>query len=54
MKTIPLNTETDGNAHCIKANYYKMGWTNFVRNWGGKTDGFLATGVIELYEEDSD
>jgi len=52
LRLIPLNTDNDGCAHCIKANYYKMGWTNFVREWGGeKTDGFIATGMIEFYED---
>lgn len=49
---IPINTDKDGCASCIKANYYKMGMTNFLRkNWGGKTDGFSATAVMEIYEQ---
>lgn len=32
-----MNTDSDGNAHCIKAGYFKMGWTNFTREWGGET-----------------
>lgn len=51
MKTIPLNSDAYGNACCIKANYYKMAWTNFTRMWGGKQDGFMATAIIELYED---
>lgn len=31
----PLNADVDDNARCVKANYYKMGWTNFTRNIGG-------------------
>ena len=46
---IPINTDEGMNARCIKAGYYKMGCTNFLRNiWGGKSDGFLATGIIEV------
>ncbi len=49
---IPINTDEVGNARCIKAGYYKMGCTNFMRNlWGGKYDGFVATGVIEIIYE---
>ena len=50
MKTIiPINTDSEGNARCIKADYYKMGRTNFMRAiWGGKKDGFIATGVLEI------
>ena len=51
LRLIPLNTDSDGNTHCIKANYYKMGWTNFVREWGGCQDGFIATGIVEIYED---
>lgn len=50
----PLNADSDGLARCIKANYYKMGWTNFTRNIGGGTrDGFAATGILEEHEEDN-
>ena len=52
QRLIPLNTDIRGNAHCIKAGYFKMGWTNFVREWGGQQDGFIATGIIEFYEDD--
>lgn len=31
-----------------------MGWTNFVRTLQGKNDGFKATAVIEIYEDDSE
>ncbi len=51
MKIIPLNTDTDGNAFSIRAQYFKMGWINFTRNWGGQW-GFVATGIIEFYEDD--
>lgn len=51
---IPINTDAEGNSRCIKANYYKMGCTNFIREWGGSKDGFVATCVLELvYETDS-
>lgn len=51
----PINTDTEGNARCIKADYYKMGVTNFMRAiWGGKTDGFVATGVMEIVYESND
>ena len=51
-KRIPLNVDSEGCSRCIKADYYKMGCTNFMRSiWGGKKDGFVATGVIEIYEE---
>lgn len=50
---IPINTDSDGNSRCIKEDYYKMGCTNFMRSiWGGKKDGFVATGVIEIKYED--
>jgi hypothetical protein len=52
MRIIPINTDDEGNARCIKADYYKMGLTNFMRQiWGGKNDGFIATGVIEIEDE---
>ena len=37
---------------CIKAGYYKMGWTNFTREMLGAKDGFIATAVLEVYESD--
>lgn len=51
---IPINTDTEGNSRCIKAQYYKMGFTNFMRNLGGGrcSDGFIATGVMEIIYED--
>lgn len=50
---IPINTDLDGNSRCIKAGYYKMGCTNFIRAFvGGHKDGFVATCVLEIaYEE---
>ena len=32
---IPTNTDIDGCAICIKANYYKMGTKNFSPQIGG-------------------
>lgn len=54
-RTLPINTDSLGCCRCIKADYYKMGCTNFMRGiWGGKNDGFIATGVLEiLYETES-
>lgn len=43
---IPHNTDKDGNAACIKANYFKMGGANFL---GHPNDGLKATCVIEVY-----
>lgn len=52
-KIIPINTDVEGNARCIKADYYKMGLTNFMRAiWGGQKDGFIATGIVEIEDED--
>lgn len=45
---IPHNTDKDGNANTLKANYYKMGGANFL---GHTNDGFKATCIIEIYEE---
>lgn len=42
-----LNTDEDGCCRCLKANYYKMGWTNFTRSVLGARDGFIATAIIE-------
>ena len=39
-KVIPFNTDSEGNARCIKAGYYKMGFANFVMH---PKDGFTAT-----------
>ena len=45
MKTIKaLNTDTEGNCSCLKANYYKMGGANFI---GHTKDGFKATCIME-------
>lgn len=53
-EVIPINTDTEGNSRCIKAQYYKMGFTNFMRSLEGRcSDGFIATGVMEIiYEQD--
>ena len=48
---IPINTDIDGCARCIKAGYYKMGWTNFTREMGGAKDGFIATAIMEIRDE---
>ena len=50
MRIIPINVDRGGVARCIKAGYYKMGWTNFTRSLEGKSDGFVATALIEVYE----
>ena len=54
-KVVPINTDTDGCSRCIKAQYYKMGFTNFTRSLVEKvSDGFIATGVMEIiYESNS-
>ena len=39
-----------GLARTIRANYYKMGWTNFTREILGQKDGFAATAIVELYD----
>lgn len=49
MNRVPINTDRGGYARCLKAGYYKMGWTNFTRVLGGAKDGFGATAVIEIY-----
>lgn len=51
-KTVmPINT-IDGCSHTIKAGYFKMGTTNFLRRIIlGKQDGYIATGVIEIWDE---
>lgn len=53
-EVIPINTDTEGCSRCIKAQYYKMGFTNFTRSLigGGCSDGFIATGVMEIIYED--
>ena len=51
MKRIPINTDDTGCSRCVKAGYFKMGWTNFTREILGAKDGFTATAIIEVYEE---
>ena len=48
----PINTDGTGCCRCIKAGYYKMGWTNFTREMGGAKDGFVATAIMEIYDGD--
>ena len=37
MVIVPINTDEDGNARCIKTTYLKAGLTNFMRaEWGGQ------------------
>lgn len=45
----PFNTDSDGNARCIKAGYFKMGFANFVCH---PNDGFTATAIIEVEDEE--
>lgn len=49
---IPINTDESGCARCIKAGYYKMGWTNFTREILGAKDGFTATAIMEIGDGD--
>ena len=49
----PINTDRGGVCRCIKAGYFKMGWTNFTREILGMKDGFTATAIVDIYEEDS-
>lgn len=49
---IPINTDECGCARCIKAGYYKMGWTNFTREILGAKDGFTATAIMEIRDGD--
>ena len=51
-RLIPINTDWGGHARCIKAGYFKMGYTNLTRELLGYQDGFACTAVIELYEDD--
>lgn len=46
-----MNTDKDGCASCIKANYYKMGGANFLGHPG---DGLKATCIIEIYDTEGD
>ena len=51
MVIVPINTDEDGNARCIKTTYLKAGLTNFMRaEWGGQKDGFSATAIAEYSE----
>lgn len=51
----PINTDRGGQlCRCIKAGYYKMGWTNFTREILGYRDGFTATAIVETYEDSPD
>lgn len=52
MERKAINTDGAGCSRCIKAGYYKMGWTNFTREMLGAKDGFTATAIVEVYEED--
>ena len=47
-----LNTDEGGCCRCLKANYYKMGLANFTRELLGKKDGFIATAIIEIRDEE--
>lgn len=47
IRQIPRNTDADGCARCLKADYYKMGAANFTKHEG---DGFVATCIIEIWE----
>jgi hypothetical protein len=51
FRLIPINTDRGGTARTIKADYFKMGATNFTRAILGKKDGFACTAVIEIWEE---
>ena len=49
LSSRPINTDRGGLARTIKANYYKMGCTNFTREMLGARDGFAATAIVEVY-----
>lgn len=53
-RAIPINTDRGGQSKTIKADYYKMGWTNFTRELLGYRDGFAATAIMEVYENTDD
>ena len=53
-RLIPINTDTGFVCRCIKAVYFKMGWTNFTREILGYKDGFTATAILEVYEDNTD
>lgn len=46
----PINTDRGGLCRTIKADYFKMGWTNFTREMLGAKDGFTATAIMEIYD----
>lgn len=48
---VGLNVDEGGCCRCIKAGYYKMGWTNFTRETLGAKDGFSATALVEVWED---
>ena len=50
--TILINTDNEGNAICIKANYFKMGMKNFIPQVGGMK--YAATSILEVYEDIED
>ncbi len=52
MMLSAINTDESGCSRCIKAGYYKMGWTNFTREILGMKDGFAATAIVEVCEEE--
>ena len=52
MRRGGINVDESGCIRCIKAGYYKMGWTNFTREILGAKDGFSATAIVEVYEEE--
>lgn len=52
LSSKPINTDRGGVCRCIKAGYFKMGWTNFTRELLGMKDGFTATAIVDIYEED--
>ena len=54
LSSIPINTDRGGVCRTIKAGYFKMGWTNFTREMVGYKDGFTATAIAEVYEEETD
>lgn len=42
----PINIDNEGNAICIKANYFKMGATNLLPQFGGMK--YAATSIYEI------
>ena len=51
LSLIPINTDRGGVCRTIIAGYFKMGFTNFTREFLGKKDGFTKTGILEIYED---